>query len=343
MKMKKIFMLIFVFLFIFSISSVVNAVDYPDNEAYREVTMTEHKDEAGIITHVLDYRIYNYGGMYTGSVIIDDDLYNYQNWFVYIQPNGFITFCYPSKSFDVATVNLDWLSGNNYLIEFKSAKFNAKYYSKNSQTWVDWFSDYSYWGLQDSYNLDANNFLWIKNVKPIYANNQNYTYNLWNNNQNLYTPSLSYVLNTGFRVNLNEFLTNSLVNDSYIYGNQFDKCNISVYDFNKSSYLWQDQDVLINNVELDDDGNGFITFDFENGLKSMIDGNGDYLITINSNVKSTLKTVNISLGGNLHTQVTNYNSYTFFRFQWYADSGVGLLVPCDSEGNFDEDDPGRFR
>lgn len=176
----------------------------------------------------------------------------------------------------------------------------------------------------------ANNYLISKGVAITY-NKGGIPYSFCIDYQNLFTPTLKYMLDTGFRLYLRDFHGSTEVNDTYSLEKSLTNVHFTVHDLKSNIDIIDTMDLLsYSDVAQDEEGQYYIDIKFEDLLSMLRVGDGDYLFTFSSNLRSD-KYVYAFNDENC-TMTTNYQSVDYFRFKWFADSNSGLLVPCYEDG-----------
>lgn len=302
---------------------------YEDSLIFREVKNRGYDEATN--SYIIDYKIYNSGGLQEGSVYIANDIYNLSSWFLLCLPDGSLKiYVDGDTSENISTVRV--VNGLSRI-----------YFNKNKY-WI-----YSYESSTNSFSLtsEVNSDMMITKRENIYANNILFTrnciinfcgyngatinYSICSDYQDFMTPSLKYKVNEGFRLYLNDFHSSTIINDIYEIVNSLSNLMLYVYDLNTHMYLTENSNLLeFSDVCQDTEGNYYIDIPFNGLLDYMNTVNGDYVIGVISLISAN-KYVYEFDNINGYTMNTIYSSYDYWRYQYFSSSGTGVLVPSDAE------------
>lgn len=365
--LKKIILFLFVFIILFTSFPYVYAGEYDimplasmydDGMCYRDVELIGFDDAS--TEHYIKYRVFTASGLHEGVVPIPDEWYRYDNWFVRITNKGRVSFTIPI-TFSSSTLTYKMWVENEQL---KGKIYNGNtgmslyrsYYNFDTGTWpafggkvtsdaVSIYSSGSGYG-----DLNPDNFLYCKNMNVAYTiNGKDYSRDLFCDYQSFNCPTLSYMPSpSGFRLYMNDFHGSTFSNSFYEVINNLMSVTLVVYDINQKQYSTDSLDLLhLYDLQQDSSGRYYLDIIIGDILPYMQVGNGDYLIAIGSVLTSSRYAYYIEgITENPFSFVKAYTTIDYWRYQYFAGSGTGILVPTDSEGNptkpstpVDPDDP----
>lgn len=153
-------------------------------------------------------------------------------------------------------------------------------------------------------------------------------YSLHIDNQRLKRPELTCVGGYGLRLYANDFCNFTETGSTVSTVNTIQSFKLFVFDINTQTYLLENYNTFTHHtLEEDSVGKYYMDFRFNDILDFMNNDDGDYLIVIVSQLTNRRSITN----GRSYSCL--YTSTDYFRYQYYADSKTGSLVPSDSEGN----------
>lgn len=346
MKSNKILVVLLIFIYLFSLSFVVKANDYAimplsttsdEGYVYRNCYWGEYDTETD--TYPFHYRIFNSGGKHEGVVKVPSNLYNLSNYFLLCDANGTVSlFQYGSQNASTTyTIGIfaQYYNSNKHIL------WNVWYqyiYNKDTETFGN--SIYYKNGACEFSGLpfQANNFLYTKGLNMVYDNNLA-SLSLCQDFQDFEVPELGYMPADGgaFRIYLNDFHGSSIDNSVYSLTNGLTGLQLFVYDLKTNMYLSENLNLLaIHDVEKDDYERYYFDVKFVEVLPYLNTIDGDYLIVLGTTLTSSkiIYAIQNKATNPHHFRFTTlYTTIDYWRYQYSASSGSGLLVPTDSSGN----------
>lgn len=338
---KRLLLMIIIALIIMLLHINVHASEITfDDYIYREVSEPVYDNETD--SYLINYRVYNSSGEFEGSTYIPSSIFNTNCWLLFIDENGILRILQRTsgvssnlylKSFDgTSYIYYSW-NGNRKISDSTFYQFDT---ANNNWTtiWSDTSSNSRNFRTID-YFIPPSSIIYSKNINFLYAKenlNTTFPVNYWFDNLTLRRPELYYVVDSGFRLYLNDFHGSLssygpyeasgfyIENDIHI-----DTLLLSVYDINNDEYLINRYNLLsYDDVHEDENGKYYIDLLFSD-LLSSLQNEGDYLLGFGIILRSDR--YNSSLYTTYFNNITRYVSYDFFRFKWFGGSNVGLLVP----------------
>lgn len=208
-------------------------------------------------------------------------------------------------------------------VYYKCSKYN---YDTTENTFV--LADFAMPPIYTN-KISANNVLLVHNCSVLLGGVVDYS--LVYDWQEFKIPQMQ-LSSTGFKLNLNDFHDFGFTDDFSSTANKLTSLSLYVYDLNNKMYLTEGADILTN-LELSSEGDNYyidIPFSY---LPYLNKSNGDYLIGITSLISTTKVHDDLKELGTPYIQNILYSDMSYWRYQYYANSGTGLLVPSDAEGN----------
>lgn len=226
------------------------------------------------------------------------------------------------------------------------SNFDTLKYNSSNRTWVYDLNNASgnwYWDTTTPCNIiyqkSCTVYYAYQYISQFYSADSLINYTLFK------TPELSYITDA-FQLDLNGFsfygqqFDDRYNNSTYTHKYQLEHLYISLYDINNDQFIFNQTDIInsINVVtEGYDDVTGYpiqsTTLDFGTFFNVLTNTsvNADYLIFVSPVLKDSYYYNEIPL--NMAKFYENFNDVSYWRYQYNANTGVGSLVPTDSEGN----------
>lgn len=339
--MKKILCLFFVIVFLFSSIPVSYASDedislqssvYEDGQVARKVIFYGLDEETN--TYGIFYRIFNEGGLCERTVHIPADLYNKEHWFLfYASSVKKLVFGYIDTTVDFPVMNMYRPNAIRFELVSDSGTCYVSEYSFETDTFGD-FRRLTSRGYDEKVN--ANDFIYCKNVviQMVSKANVPYTSSFFTDYQTFKCPEMKYMTDKGVRLYVNDFHGSTDITSTYEVINALQSLDFAVLDLNNNNNTLTALNLLTySDLQQDEDGRYYIDLLFEDLLPYFNTINADLVLTLVTNLKSTKVVYAMDDTLRVWDMVTYFQSADYWRYQYYADSGAGLLVPSDAEGN----------
>lgn len=334
-KLNILILFLILFLFLTFNPIEVKADNYSADEyVFREVIDNGYDSETD--TYSFDYRVYISSGLCEGTVYIPSSIYNYENWALWINggvPNLLVStsgssFLYVRKYQNETRLVFDSF-GNVYLKNFR-----YYVYDNSTNTWT-LSSSGSQSVFRTSFsNIQPNSIIYKKNMYINYSLSSDNTLSdtLMRINPHLARTNLR-LTNDSIRFYLGDFHGATYELDTVTEIRNLISILFTVRDLNTSENIIGYENLLsYRDIEQDENGNYYIDVLFGNYLNSLQVGNGDYLISVCPILRIS-DHYNIFGDSTFFDMTTLYETFDFYRYQYYESSGTGLLVPVDAELN----------
>lgn len=343
MKLKKIIVVLLILIYIISFCPISKANDegimplsseYEDNVAMRNCYWGDYDSLTD--TYPYHYQVFTKNGLHKGVLKIPSEYYNLNNYFICVNDNDGVTL-WKAKNQSTSSISCGifaevvnyqivyrlYFSGTRYIYNFDTNKFD--YDKEINNTYND--------GLM--YLFCPNNFIFVKGISFSYGH-ANVPLSIHQDFQTFECPELSYKPEGAFRLYLKDFHGSTITNETFEITNGLTELQFFVYDFKTKNYLTENLNLLsISDILQDDQDRYYLDINFSEVLPYLNTINGDYLIILNSAINS-VKTINLHQNDSAKSYYdfkTKYNSLDYWRYQYYASSGSGILVPSDAEGS----------
>ena len=297
------------------------------------------------------YRVYLQSGEYVETIYVPSSIYNRDIWFLYMGSDG-------TPQIITYTGNYDLSNGRHIKFKFNyrfgssarftwdndySALFNFIHYGYvfNNDSWTVYHdnsnSSYTYY-LQIK-NFQPNGILYTKNVDIIYYKSDSCycdNYVSLQDDPMIKTTQLGYMPGDGFRLYLNGFSALTDIDDSGETSKTLSNVSFTAYDYNRQCDITSNDDILSRrDVEQDEQGRYYIDIlfsDYPSFINTNSSTDTDYLLSFNLNMFSYCH-FNVFGDETCFDTTTKFPTTDYFRFRYFADSGVGILVASDENGN----------
>lgn len=343
MKIKKILVVLLIFIYMLTLSPISKAnndgimlldSEHDEGYAYRLVQWGSYDSLTD--TYPLSYKIFNSTGIHEGVLKIPSSFYNLENCFVYVYKDGRVFFFeYATQSDTIQTCgiystyyNYNWV----YRLYFKGKRYTYDFETNTLGSVLN-ISNY----LDDNIIFEPNGIIYSKGLNITYSDSQS-PLTICMDWQTFKCPELAYMPagQGAFRLYVNDFYGSTYENEVYTITNGLTGLVLFVYDFKTKTYLTENLNLLsLHDLEQDDQDRYYFDISFEEVLPYLNTIDGDYLIVVSSEITS-VKSMEAIQSDNLKARYnfkTLYTSMDYWRYQYYAGSGAGILVPTDADGS----------
>lgn len=340
--MKKIKFIVVLLILIIYFNCVFVSKVYASSEdilngrTFRKVEFVEDGNNM-----ICNYHIFNKSGLQEGYFVLPKGFYDFSNFFITCDSNGVLRYYYTSNS---STTN--WYirtGGTDFSITpdgNSKNSFSYYEYDKETDSWGDRITPFEYLNLS---SFSANDVIYSKNANIYLCDNfpskgMNYScdISLLRDFGEFLVPDLKYVVGTGFRIFLNDYNAFTTTTDVSTKFGQLKNLSVTVYDINSKQYMTENLDILQHcEILQDKDGNGYIDLPFSTYFQYMNTISADFLIVIASNFRSftDAKAFSGASNSSAFVQTVDYPNLRLFRYKYWADTGSGLLIETDADGN----------
>ncbi len=286
MKMKNFFGLIFIFIFICFISSVVSAVDINNEEYYQKLITNEGltSDEQN---YVFAYDFPTYNNFLSGAFFLPVDMFNSENpWLIFYNSQA-STFIYVENVSNKSYKNLylrnhngdryslSWVNGSNRNIgcDTKIYTYDSTSHSWSLTSTISSSTYYEILGWDRFINMFYYPLYYItssegSSIMYYYINNSSKTYSIYNLvdstiKRNFHDVSTS--ANNKYTVNMGSF--HSFVSEPEFLGfpklnSSLTKISMNIYKSSDGSFVSSSDNILSSvSIRNDDNNNYFMDFD----------------------------------------------------------------------------------
>lgn len=347
MRVKKLLFVILLFFLLLPSTCVRAESTTMDGIAYRWVSPLGFDEE--VQGYGYQYRVYTNGGLKEGSVYIPASIYDKKFWYMWVDDDNIVHIESNPKNYTGDSYTY------NFMIHNSSGVYDYSFTPPDKRNWTystynkdtgQWTTKTEYYGSYYTNNsikfgsgFSPNSILYVKNCN-IQFNGIDYG-NLidW---RELKCPELKYRPSSLFRLYLNDFSPGSVEkptssNNSlaHTYINSLYHLNLHVYDIDNSEVKTQELDMLtVRDIEQDSEGRYYIDINVVD-IPYIHDSTGNYLVIATTWLK-TIYSYPMMIGldskyeNALKSQITTID---YWRYTYNADTGIGMLVPADENGN----------
>ena len=282
-------------------------------------------------------------GWHHGSFFLTKEQFERSNYFVSIASDGTLYYWY-GRTGSSATYYLGcWYSG-----AFSFRKTGDRYttasdicrqkWNSTSETWesVSTFKDVRMYthdklGVNDII-LSKNSEFYITDAELPEDSKTKINYNVYKTFPMLKTPELSYFVDRGFRVYLNDFYSHnaedfSLVEEDYA----LTTCTLNVHDLISNNTFTDRFNVLgYTEVQKDSENRYYLDINFSDCLTYMNTVTADFIISIVLNLKATTianEAISFSNSSDWRFE-TNYQTFCNFRYKYILMTIVSDFDKC---------------
>lgn len=335
MKLKKIIVVLLIFLYILSFCPASKANDdgimplestTPEGTVQRECSFGEYDAEKD--AYPFTYRIYNGGGLQEGTVFLPSSYYNSKNYFMAVSDTNEVFMFFSltqngsTQRVQIAADAVDFELGFRLYFgqaddfDFRKYNFDTNTFGGNNRVSV-WYGD-KYRTL-----LNPNNIVLVKNLNITYGWTS-LSYNLCQDFLTLRVPELEYKQEGAFRIYLHDFYGSLFEGEAYTVDNALTGLQLFVYDLNSKTYLTENLNVLsVSDLSQDERNRYYVDVKFTDVLPYLNTRNGDYLITLGTTLRSTkiLNALKNASNASAYNFKTNYTTIDYWRYKYSTAAG----------------------
>lgn len=337
--MNKKCVCIFILFLLFILSpAIVFAVDSQDIYSY---VNTKPQNDG---TAIIEYRVYNAGGLHDGTFALPKDLYEKNSYMLFISESGTIYYLYTNYNNarffqSVTNNNTQYIFYGGEYVNLVGLKYYA-YFLNDEGNWEGTGGTPSY-VPPDSVLLTKNATFHFYDKVPnnnsereqYYNNNPGVDYQLLKTNQFLVSPTMKYRVDQGFRLLLNDFYGFTAIEENRELIAGLTGLKLTVYNNDTGQEMVTDFDILAyKDVQQLEDGSYYVDIDFKDVMPFMNTVDSTYTIFIISNLQVTsISAYTEGYPGPLTTVGSNYQSLDYFQYRYTG--GAGILIEVDKDGN----------
>ena len=351
---NKILLSLFLLFCLLFLSNCVQA-----KESSQDVYNYSRVRQEGDIYYV-DYVRYNIGGKHAGTLKLTKEMYEYPSWLLFVRDNGGVIY-YALKDVSTSQVggftvfhdyNPDMLyfGGCNFDTG-KTVNWYSYTYDFENKTWGS-LTNYSGWYTRMRSSLTtwyprADCIIMTKNCTLKFNNKQSVggiDYPFAKRDQFLVSPEMKYLVGRGFRLYLNDFNWFVDNQESGTLTGSLSSLVLNIYDFKTHTDTTQKLNILDNyEIQTDEEENSYIDILFTDLLSYLSIVDGDFLVSVISVLDtnylySGFNDYNSSVRDCYRTK-TKYSSIDYWRYKHDSQTGAGILLPSDFEGNTPDPSP----